>query len=547
MTTLSGASSSGTAPPRRGVGTGLARVARRASSNAHLRLLLTCILSSLVLAVITGPEGSAAAPTSGFTGSLSQPRVWWFVGLGVALFVLRSLWMLGGARLTAIWRRAKAATAARLGLLAVRIVLELCLIGFGFAYVTWISVQNTWTGGLCVQLGAALLAMECVIEVRKLASARAGRLVAYAFVAAYGALISIHGHASRYLNRIGAVPHNPVLGKFLLYAALGLCIIDLALFVASRASAGVPRRRARTALGYLGVALLAYGWLTWTGWTQWRATAPRSVAHWLSSEHLLVHDHDAGLVVMALGVLALLAAAVWVAVEQRRTRDTTHAASAEPSAGFLHVRTPSVARPALMIAILLLALEWPLHMDPASVSNIDTQIMPFVLMALGLNIVIGFAGLLDLGYVAFYAIGAYVTAYFTGALTYQPPFVLDSLWVIPFAIGAAMLSGALLGTPTLRLRGDYLAIVTLGFGEIIQIFANNLSTVTGGAAGIPGTVPGFTFHLITPFLTGSQQWSPITYIPFYYLILGVVIVSMVSFNALNHSRVGRSWTAIRED
>ena len=102
------------------------------------------------------------------------------------------------------------------------------------------------------------------------------------------------------------------------------------------------------------------------------------------------------------------------------------------------------------------------------------QIGTYVLLALGLTVVVGFAGLLDLGYIAFYLIGAYSTAYWSGALPVAPPFHLNPFFIIPFAVLAAMLAGVILGTPTLRLRGDYLAIVTLGFGEIIQIVATNL-------------------------------------------------------------------------
>jgi len=131
------------------------------------------------------------------------------------------------------------------------------------------------------------------------------------------------------------------------------------------------------------------------------------------------------------------------------------------------------------------AIQWPLHMDPGIQSILTTQVAIYVLLAMGLNVVVGFAGLLDLGYVAFWAIGAYTTAYFTGALPIQPPFILNPFWVIPFSILAAMLTGVLIGAPTLRLRGDYLAIVTLGFGEIIEIIANNLHGVTGGPAGTP--------------------------------------------------------------
>ncbi len=109
-----------------------------------------------------------------------------------------------------------------------------------------------------------------------------------------------------------------------------------------------------------------------------------------------------------------------------------------------------------------------------------------------------------------------------------------------------MLTGVLIGTPTLRLRGDYLAIVTLGFGEIIEIVANNLHGVTGGPAGTPGVIPQFSVHLVAKPLVVDYGWTG-TVLPYYYLILGVAVVFMVAFSFLEQSRVGRSWTAIRED
>ncbi|MGD0082157.1 MAG: branched-chain amino acid ABC transporter permease [Acidimicrobiales bacterium] len=172
------------------------------------------------------------------------------------------------------------------------------------------------------------------------------------------------------------------------------------------------------------------------------------------------------------------------------------------------------------------------------------QIGTYVLLALGLNVVVGFAGLLDLGYIAFYLIGAYSTAYWSGALPVQPPFDLNPFFIIPFAVLAAMLTGVILGTPTLRLRGDYLAIVTLGFGEIIQIVATNLQGVTGGAEGVIG-IRHFSVNLF-----GVRYAWPVgatANLPYYYLLLGFVVVALVIFHLLEHSRVGRAWTAIRED
>jgi branched-chain amino acid transport system permease protein len=155
----------------------------------------------------------------------------------------------------------------------------------------------------------------------------------------------------------------------------------------------------------------------------------------------------------------------------------------------------------------------------------------YVLLALGLNVVVGYAGLLDLGYVAFFAIGAYTMAYMTTTygFTFWPTLVLS--------IGFASVSGVILGAPTLRLRGDYLAIVTLGFGEIVRITAVN-TTAIGGARGITN-IPHPPDIFGTEFLLDP--------LPYYYVVLGLVILTIVVSTRLEHSRVGRAWAAIRED
>jgi branched-chain amino acid transport system permease protein len=171
----------------------------------------------------------------------------------------------------------------------------------------------------------------------------------------------------------------------------------------------------------------------------------------------------------------------------------------------------------------------------------------YCFLALGLNIVVGFAGLLDLGYIAFYAVGAY--AY---ALLASPHFNLHlPFWIIlPIGAALACMFGVLLGAPTLKLRGDYLAIVTLGFGEIIRVFLNNLSqpvNITNGAQGIVGIQPfeldGLDFskpmHLGDIVLSGSVKY--------YYLWLAILLVVIVINLRLQNSRIGRAWEAIRED
>ena len=189
-----------------------------------------------------------------------------------------------------------------------------------------------------------------------------------------------------------------------------------------------------------------------------------------------------------------------------------------------------------LIGFALAVLPFALTQVGTSWVRITNYAILYILLALGLNIVVGFAGLLDLGYIAFYAVGAYVYA-----LLASPQFGLHlPFWVIlPIGAAVAALFGAALGAPTLKLRGDYLAIVTLGFGEIIRIFLNNLSrpvNITNGPQGITGidpfSLPGFRFD--TP-------------LKFYYLLLAIVLVVIVINLRLQNSRIGRAWEAIRED
>ena len=197
-------------------------------------------------------------------------------------------------------------------------------------------------------------------------------------------------------------------------------------------------------------------------------------------------------------------------------------------------------RSGVYVAALGAAIVIPLGMNDFWQTVLVQQIGVYILLALGLNVVVGFAGLLDLGYVGFYAVGAYAAAYWTGSLPAHPPFTVDVFWAIPLAIVAAMLAGVILGTPTLRLRGDYLAIVTLGFGEIIEIVLQNLTSVTGGPAG--ATVPRLSFHVL-----GVKYTWGVSPLPYYFLLLAFVALVLTAFHFLDHSRVGRAWAAIRED
>ena len=241
-------------------------------------------------------------------------------------------------------------------------------------------------------------------------------------------------------------------------------------------------------------------------------------------------------------VFLLLGVGVWLLAEAgRRYGRRLHAATAAVSAARRRAMGDPRRRLAAYALLLVIAVLYPRTLSPYWREVLVNQIGIYVLLAMGLNVVVGFAGLLDLGYIAFFAIGAYSDAYWTGALPVHPPIVLNPFWIFPLAVVAAMIAGVVLGAPTLRLRGDYLAIVTLGFGEMIQIIAVNLSSVTGGAVGVVG-VPHFTIHLFGVHVT----WG-LDPLPYYYLLLIFVVLAMAAFSLLNNSRVGRAWAAIRED
>ena len=200
-----------------------------------------------------------------------------------------------------------------------------------------------------------------------------------------------------------------------------------------------------------------------------------------------------------------------------------------------------------LIVIALAGLPFALASAGTAWVRIANLAILFVFLSLGLNIVVGFAGLLDLGYIAFYAVGAYVYA-----LLASPHFDLHlPFWVIlPIGALVACLFGVLLGAPTLKLRGDYLAIVTLGFGEIVRIFLNNLSqpvNITNGPQGIsridPFSFGSFSFSRNETIL-GVDFSGPIKY---YYMLLALLLLAIVVNLRLQHSRIGRAWEAIRED
>ncbi|MEO7336164.1 MAG: ABC transporter ATP-binding protein [Caldimonas sp.] len=214
----------------------------------------------------------------------------------------------------------------------------------------------------------------------------------------------------------------------------------------------------------------------------------------------------------------------------------------------------------LIAGVLLLALPLVVQQfGNAWVRIIDIALL-YVLLALGLNIVVGYAGLLDLGYVAFYAVGAYMFGLLASPQLSDTfvffknhfPDGLHTPWWIVIPLGALLAAGAgvLLGAPTLKLRGDYLAIVTLGFGEIVRVFMNNLDSpinITNGPKGIAAIdeISMFGVNLGKTQTVFGFEMTKVT--NYYYLFLALVLFAVLICHRLERSRIGRAWMAIRED
>ncbi|MGP9503693.1 branched-chain amino acid ABC transporter permease [Specibacter sp. AOP5-B1-6] len=181
-------------------------------------------------------------------------------------------------------------------------------------------------------------------------------------------------------------------------------------------------------------------------------------------------------------------------------------------------------------AAFAIAVLFPFVLASNYAMSIGTTAVIFILLASGLNIVVGYCGLLDLGYIAFMAVGAYTSGILSKA------WELPILFTIPAVILMCILAGLIIGGPTLRLRSDYLAIVTLGFGEIIRLTANNLTSLTGGPSGIYG-IPGVA-------LFGLDLSAPV---PFYYFCVVLVSLLVLGSARLGKSRLGRAWRFVRED
>ncbi|MDX6225446.1 MAG: branched-chain amino acid transport system permease protein [Frankiales bacterium] len=245
---------------------------------------------------------------------------------------------------------------------------------------------------------------------------------------------------------------------------------------------------------------------------------------------------------LVFGVVLWLLLNVWPTLRHQVVDRTESARTSSQAA----LRAHPSARAILLALVLIVAIAYPRTLSGRWLTVLTTQIGIFILLTIGLNIVVGFAGLLDLGYIAFYAIGAYTVAYFThgppraGKILYplpvHSPFALNLFFVIPVAVLACVVAGVILGGPTLRLRGDYLAIVTLGFGEIVHIVAVNSDPITNGPRG--------AFGIPSPSLFGHEFKTDLSY---WYLELVLIVLVVFLVRRLENSRVGRAWTAIRED
>ncbi len=200
-----------------------------------------------------------------------------------------------------------------------------------------------------------------------------------------------------------------------------------------------------------------------------------------------------------------------------------------------HDKVPTWAS---LTTIFLVACAVPFVAD-RYVLDVSINVLIYVCLGLGLNVVVGLCGLLDLGYIAFYGVGAYTYALLS--VNYDMSFWL----ALPIAALFASIAGCIIGYPTLRMRGDYLAIVTLGFGEIVRIILNNWMSLTNGPNGVLGIKAPSIYWPDDP---SGWQLIYLRQLPhLYYIILGLTIFTIVAVYRLNYSRIGRAWESIRED
>ncbi len=488
------ASSGRDAEPREERPGGVARLWRMARST-EARLLGCCIGGSLLLAVMTGPQGSNAEPTAGITGTFDDTKHWVaFLAFGIVLWTLMTL-----------GRRARSGELAQVSV--------------------WLS-----------RSGRAVRARWASLLLRNW-SRRTLLFVALVVMLALGVLAAdftgpYHPDKLSWPQLRHQFVNAFTYGYLAIAVLLWRVVVTLALEQAGLTGTGWrPSRGARVVLvatgcvlGALLFALAANPWL------------PPGLA-W---SHVALVGRGTSIFGQWMTYAYLLAAAV---IAWRLLRQAPSGPASSTTFRPVKSRAAQLGlSPTMALLALFLAIEAPRYMFSYWQSDLALQIGTYCLLAMGLNLVVGFCGLLDLGYVAFYAVGAYMAAYWTGALPVQPPIHLNLFVVLPIGIAAAMVAGVMLGLPTLRLRGDYLAIVTLVFGEIVEVVLTNWTNVTGGGSGT-NYVNQFSINI----LGIHETWSNAVVLPYYYLMLGFVVVAIYVFQSVNRSRVGRRWSAIRED
>ena len=252
---------------------------------------------------------------------------------------------------------------------------------------------------------------------------------------------------------------------------------------------------------------------------------PFIIALWLSLLFLPFKGISAALLFFIVISVLLISSKYLLKYKNTIAEGKTFAGYRLKAAGLFSGRVAAAARYLLMCLLLVVPFLFrDYFIDVAILAGI------YIILALGLNVVVGFTGLLNLGFVAFYAIGAYSYALL------NTRFGLDFWSALPFSVVLTSVAGFLLAVPALRLRGDYLAIVTLGFGEITRLILNNWDSVTRGPNGISG---------IAPPAIMSVSLGKLSY--YYYLVLFFVIVTVFITRRVYASRIGRAWVAIRED
>ena len=601
---------------------------------AWLKRLLACLAGSLVLALMWGPqEGSQTDYGYGFRTAVFHPRVFLFLGIGVALFLAITFWpkvvpyltrpgvwplVSGAATVTASYTlmhwydpvgkfsavaNAVSKTSGLSWLTTAYFswmhwaLLFLSFVAIGAAIVTEWRVLS-WIGTGIAAVGAVLTftAHHDVVNFSNAIDHSLGYVVGitgYLVIVLAGGIAALSesqtAHSREFVNRVlGWRAGFPLVA---LGAVVGIGAFWQAVWF-SPGHFNADLSKTSSLFDGTDVTTLTSWYLGWLGWVLFAlalvggvvasyrrirglgwAAAGLGLAATLITLFVMYDFSDTASALKVdsatgpwqnLGVGGWMAAAAFfllggggfiVATTGRRGTVVTtdaegHEARIASTSGGTYFTAPGAARGFVLLAVAV-ALFYPPTATQFWQTVLVSEVGIAVLLAIGLNVVVGWAGLLDLGYIAFYAIGSYTTAYLTGSLPVDPPSWLQvsPLVAIPFAVLACIIAGVVLGAPTLRLRGDYLAIVTLGFGEIIYVAANNADGFTNGSRGTAVDPSRGVHNIPNPSIDlGPFQvvWG-LNQLQYWYLLLILIFIVLIAFNRLENSRLGRSWAAIRED